>query len=46
MKNQEQFQWSVLPENAEVLHSSLEIRSSIPQECGQSVAIVGICDVR
>ena len=43
MKNQEQFQWSVLPENVEVLHQVLEIRSSIPQEYGRSILVVGSC---
>ena len=43
MKNQEQVQWSVLPDNAEVLHSDLKIRSGIPQECGRSVVVVGSC---
>ena len=43
MKNQEQIQWSVLPDNVEVLHSNLEIRSGIPQECGRSVIVVKSC---
>ena len=45
MKNHEQVQWSVLPGNVEVLCLDLEMRSGIPQGCGQSV-VVGSCIVR
>ena len=40
MKNQEQVQWSVLPEGVEVLRLVLEICSSIIQECCQYVVVV------
>ena len=43
MKNQEQVQWSVLPDNAEVLRLVLEIRSGILQECGRFVVVVERC---
>ena len=43
MNNQEQFQWSVLPGNVEVLCLDLEIHSGILQECCQSVIVVGSC---
>ena len=43
MKNQEQVQWTVLPDNAEVLRLTLEIRSGIPQECDRSIVVVGSC---
>ena len=43
MKNQEQVQWSVLPGNAEVLSSALEIRFGIPQGYYRSVVVVESC---
>ena len=42
MKNQEHIQWSVLPENAEVLRSVLEIRSSILQKNAVDLLLLSI----
>ena len=41
MKNQEQVRWSVLPSSVEVLHSTLEIRSGIPQKCFDVLLLLG-----
>ena len=43
MKNHAQVQWSVLPDNVEVLYLDLEIRFDTRQEYGQSVAVIGSC---
>ena len=43
MKNQEQVQWSVLPDSAKVLHLVLEICSGILQECCRYVVVVKSC---
>ena len=43
MKNHAQVQWSVLPDNVEVLYLDLEIHFGIPNKFGRYVAIVGIC---
>ena len=43
MEKQEQVQWSVLLENVKVLCLVLEICSSILQEFGRSVLVVGSC---
>ena len=43
MKNQEQVQRNVLPENVEVVYLDIEIHYDIPQECGRSISIVGRC---
>ena len=43
MKKWEEVQWSVLPDNVEVLHSYLKIHSGIPKEHGHSVVVVKSC---